>query len=56
MKHVLLLVWVGIFLLLGAIIVGLKSLGNFEIWLKFADTVLLISIAISLLHLARKSL
>ena len=55
MRHILLLIWIGILLFLGAIIVGLKALGDYRIWLNFANTVLLIAIAISLLHIARKS-
>ncbi len=51
----MLFTWTGILLLVGAVIVGLKGIADYRIWLDFANTILLISIAISLLHLARKS-
>jgi len=55
MRHIILLTWVGILLLLGAVMAGVKSIGSYKTWLDFADTVLLLSIAISLLRIVRKS-
>ena len=55
MLHVVLLIWVGILLLVGAIITGIRSIGNYHTWLEFANTILLIAVAISLLHIARRS-
>ncbi|MDP8234591.1 MAG: hypothetical protein P9M06_07355 [Candidatus Saelkia tenebricola] len=55
MRHIVLLIWVGILLLLGAAMAGIRSIEGAEIWLDFANTILLISIAISLLHIVRKS-
>ena len=55
MLHVVLLIWIGILLVVGAIISGIRSIGDFHNWLWFADTILLIAIAISLLHIARRS-
>ncbi|MDD5614132.1 MAG: hypothetical protein PHQ54_03555 [Candidatus Omnitrophica bacterium] len=57
MRHILLLTWIGMLLFFGAVIVRFRSVevGSCEIWLEFANTILLISIAISLIHLLRKS-
>jgi hypothetical protein len=54
MLHVVLLIWIGILLFVGAIIAGVRAIGDYHIWLEFADTILLIAIAISLLHIARR--
>ena len=57
MRHVILITWVGILLFVGAIIVNFRTqtVGAYEIWLDFSKTLLLISIAISLIHILRKS-
>ena len=56
MKHIALITWVGILLFAGAIIVKFRTVavGNYEVWLEFANTLLLISIAVSLIHLLRR--
>ncbi|MDP8216092.1 MAG: hypothetical protein P9L98_02060 [Candidatus Kaelpia imicola] len=57
MRHIALITWIGILLFAGAIIVKFRTVaaGDYEIWLEFANTLLLISIAVSLIHLLRKS-